>query len=573
MPQATNKQCRAITRTSCETLWQHKFSLWVVVLTVLLTGVPHIVAADDSLEQKQVTIDEIFVNRVNIFEPAAASEIAVYRVVNLLHRTTREETILRELGVSPGDKVGTQDIAEFERVLRRTDLFASVSVTLQPVDKSDGSTAQLHINTRDRLSIVAGASGSFLGGVGELGFTVGERNVAGLGDSLLLSYTGNTENEIRGTLSYSDLHFINKDQRALYQVGRTEEGDFYRVRFQRPFKNRLEKNAWSILAESVERDLDFYENGASVVQIPEQKQALDITRVWRSGTDRLSVRRALVFQYKDLDYQEPRGVQADTIAAPFDSTQFYTGFQLARDTDTEYRKARSLDTLKFTQDLALGSVAELQIGFIHTDYNNADTEYDSVLAPKIAVRVARSLAAGKDTLLRFSLNGAATFKDVSGANNPLSDNEPWSVTATGKWFNTRFKSHTFASRLDYTFAESDDNLPVQYTLGENNGLRGYASRLLSGRERLRLNIEDRMDFDWRVGVLDLGMIGFFDAGWVARDDGTEQFKRSAGVGLRLGSNVVLGASVIRMDVAFPFDDDSKNHEPTLSISVGQVFGF
>lgn len=574
MPQATNKQCIAIAPWSCETMWLYKISLLAMLAIPALLGfMPAVLSAGESLESDRVTITEIFVNRVNIFDTELANKIAVYRVANLLHRTTREETILRELDVSVGDKIGAQDTAEFERVLRRTDLFAAVSVTLKSADKSNSAATQLHISTRDRLSIIAGASGSFLGGVGELGFTLGERNVAGLGDSLLLSYSGNTDNEIRGSISYSDLHFINKDQRALYQIGRTEEGDFYRMRFQRPFKNSLDKNAWSVLAESVGRDLDFYENGVSVVQIPEQKQALNMSRVWRNGTDKRSVRRGLVFQYNDLDYQPSRGVQADTIDAPSDSTQFYGGFLVAHDTVTEYRKARSLDTLKFTQDISLGSVAELQIGFVHTSYSNTVADYDSVLAPKIVARLARSLSAGQNTLLRFSINGTATFKDVSGAVNPLSDNKPWSVTAAAKWFNTSFKSHTLATRLDYAFAESDADLPVQFTLGENNGLRGYASRLLSGRERLRLNIEDRMDFDWRVGVLDVGLLGFFDIGWVAKDDGSDQLRRSAGFGLRLGSNVVLGASVIRMDVAVPFDDEEQKHEPTISISVGQVFSF
>ncbi len=571
MPLAINKQYSAIARISGNTKRLNTIWLLVASLLVLLACLPNVLTAAESFENDQIEVTSVFVNRVNIFAPEVANQVAVYRAANWLHRTTREKTILRELGVSVGDRVGVQDIAEFERVLRRTDLFASVSVTLQPA--KNGKATELHINTQDRLSIVAGASGSFLGGVGELGFTLGERNVAGLGDSLLFNYTGNSENEIRGSLSYSDLHFINKDQRALYQVGRTEEGNFYRVRFQRPFKSRLGENAWSIGAESVERDIDFFENGVSVVQVPEERLALDISRVWRKPTDQRSLRRGVVFQYVDLAYQATRGVQADTIDRPADTTQFYAGFLLAHDTVTEYRKVSSLDTLKFTQDLTLGSVAELQVGLIHTDYSNTIPNRGQSLAPRADVRLARSFAAGQDSLLRFSMNGSAVFNDISGGDNPLGDNRPWSVTAAARWFNTSFKSHTLATRLDYTFAESDSDVPVQFTLGENNGLRGYARRFLSGRERARLNIEDRIDLDWRLGVVDVGLIGFFDAGWVADEDGASELRRSAGFGFRFGSNVVLGANVIRMDIAVPLDDDEENNDPTLSISVGQVFGF
>ena len=568
---ANIRQVNQTAGTDCESSCKRLvLTLVFYAICSLSTVVSPRVSASENTEALLIT--SVFVNRVNIFTPEEAEQSPVYKAVNTLHKTTREATILRELDLAPGRRVTKAQIAEFERILRRTDLFAAVSVTVKPDNNSTGASSfEIHINTRDRISIVAGASGSFLGGVGELGFTLGERNVAGLGDSLLLSYTGNTEKELRGALSYSDLHFINKDQRALYQTGRTEEGDFYRLRFQRPFRNLQDKIAWSVLAESVERDIDYYERGASVVQIPEQKQALDLSRVWRTGSADLSLRRGLVFQFKDQAYKESQGVQADTIDAPQDSTQVYAGFLIARDKITEYRKISGLDTLKFTQDVSLGSVAELQLGLIQTDYSDADN--DSLLTPKITARVSTALAASDQTLLGFSLSGAATLADISDAESPLAENRPWSVVASGKWFNTAFDSHTLAARLDYTFAQSDADLPVQYTLGENNGLRGYASRFLSGRERLRLNLEDRMDFDWRVGVFDVGVLGFFDAGWVAKDDGSESLKRSAGIGMRLGSGVLLGAGVIRFDVAIPFDDDSGNHDPLLSIAVGQVFSF
>ena len=114
---------------------------------------------------------------------------------------------------------------------------------------------------------------------------------------------------------------------------------------------------------------------------------------------------------------------------------------------------------------------------------------------------------------------------------------------------------------------------MQYTLGEGNGLRGYANRLLAGNERLLINLEHRVALDRRLGILDTGLLGFADIGWISRPNGEEQFKRSAGVGLRLGSTELLGRNVIRIDLAYPFDDDAEKHEPTLSVAVGQVFRF
>ena len=294
---ANIKQVKQTPWTDCQTLCTQQV-LVLVFYAICCAAVlfsPSEAAEHADEKSESFLITSLIVNRVNIFTQDQAEQSAVYKTVNTLHKTTREATILRELDLEPGQRVTTAQIAEFERILRRTDLFASVSVTVEPDSNSTGAESfAIRINTRDRISIVAGASGSFLGGVGELGFTLGERNVAGLGDSVLLSYTGNTENELRGALSYSDLHFINRDQRALYQIGRTEEGDFYRVRFQRPFRNLQDKVAWSVLAESVERDIDFYEQGVSVVQIPETRRAVDLSGVWRIGNADLSFRLSLI---------------------------------------------------------------------------------------------------------------------------------------------------------------------------------------------------------------------------------------------------------------------------------------
>jgi len=43
-------------------------------------------------------------------------------------------------------------------------------------------------------------------------------------------------------------------------------------------------------------------------------------------------------------------------------------------------------------------------------------------------------------------------------------------------------------------------------------LRGYDSSQFEGRQRVRMNIESRYR-GFQVGPLDVGLVGFFDAGW------------------------------------------------------------
>ncbi len=510
------------------------------------------------------TVARIFVNRLPIFDSARSFVRPARRLANALHKVTREETILSEIGVAPGELIEAADIAEIERILRRLDLFASVSVQLES-GEIPGSV-DLHIRTRDRLSIVAGVSGSFVGGVGELGFTVGERNVAGLGDSLLLSYSGNTDDEIRGSVSYRDLHFIKPGQRAAYSAGRTEEGSFFGLRFSRPFRTLDQSRSWSLQISGVDQDFDFYERGLSVVQIPEDRESLSYESVWRSGSRELSWRRGLTLLYDDRVYQPSRGTRAATIAAPSDSTRLFAGAIVAVDRRTGFSKVTGLDTLRFTQDLAFGTTAEVRAGL---QYRRDVTEGRDIVNPLISTRLSSAFARGETGFFRLSLNAAAT---LSPLNTDIAEERAWSLSASAIGFNRTLRSQTLAFRIDYTVADGGSDVPIQQTLGEDNGLRGYARRFFSGRERLRINLENRIDPGWTIGVFDFGVVGFFDAGWVAEESESDRtFNRSAGVGLRLGSSVLLGSGVIRMDLAFPFD--GEDDDPLFSVSLGQVFSF
>ena len=526
------------------------------ILLLLLSsyqGVQALTATENSVE-----ITDVIVNRVNIFSAQQASANTVYRIANRLHRTTTEQAILRELGVVPGDFLSNDEVLEFERVLRRTGLFASVSVQL--IKNEDGSTARLSVNTRDQFSIVAGANGSFLGGVGEVGFTVGERNVLGLGDSLTLSLSGNTNDEIRGALSYSDLHFINRFTRALYQVGRTEEGDYFVLRFSRPYKTENDTQAWSVSADSRQQDIDYYDNGFSVVQVPELRRSVSAERSWRSSKSGFFYRRGVAVQYRELQYQTIRGSQSDTIEQPADSAQLSATLILGFDEKLLHRKTTGLDTLRFVQDLGFGVSSELRLGLRHTDYINQTDE----LSPTIAGSVSNAVAFSDNSIARVAISASAVVNE---------SNTNWSAGLSAKFYHSWSDNQTLATRLDYRHAESEGQLPVQFTLGEGNGLRGYANRLLSGNERLLINLEHRIALDKKLGILDTGLIGFADIGWVSQPTGDEDFKRSAGVGLRLGSNALLGRNVIRIDLAYPFDDDTEKNEPTVSLAVGQVFTF
>ncbi|OED38381.1 hypothetical protein AB833_19535 [Chromatiales bacterium (ex Bugula neritina AB1)] len=545
----------------------YRLLIAVAVLCISVTGELYAsagAAVPESNVPESYVVEQIVVNRSAIYDQSQPSAGIIQQSVNALHVTTREAVIMREAGVQIGDKLSLAEVEEIERILRRMGIFSDVKVVLAPVPGSAGKV--LRIDTRDSFTIVAGASGSFVGGVGEFGFSIGERNVAGLGDRLLFSYSGNTDDELRGALSYEDVQLIDGQHRALYSIGRTEDGPFYGFQLSRPFKVQADRRSWSMSAQNASREFNFYEDGVSVLQIPEQRDFLAVDSNWRLGTGSRTQRLGLSLRYDDREFEESRGRQSQTITAPDNSTLVHASFGFAVDQRDGYLKVRGIDTLNYIQDLSLGSSAEIRIGLSHRRFSaTSDTEIN----PVVSARLSRSSRRGANHFYRLTLNGSTTLNAIG---DTTVFDRAWSVSGSARLFSRIAKRHTLATRVDYVVAEGGDSaLPVQQTLGENNGLRGYASRLLSGRERARLNIEDRINTNWRLGPMDIGAVAFFDLGWVGREQSASEHRRSTGVGLRLGSNSLLGRLVIRMDVAFPLDTD--DHSPLFSVSTGQVFNF
>jgi hemolysin activation/secretion protein len=114
---------------------------------------------------------------------------------------------------------------------------------------------------------------------------------------------------------------------------------------------------------------------------------------------------------------------------------------------------------------------------------------------------------------------------------------------------------------------------VQFTLGENSGLRGYDARYFEGDRRLRINFEDRIFTPLELFTLHLGVVAFFEAGYAWESSQGFQWddlKTSAGFGFRIGSARIFQGSVLRIDVAFPFDEEGSDGV-SVSVTTGQVF--
>ena len=515
-------------------------------------------AAESTTIYRLGTVD---VTANNIFDSADAN--ASKSLINRLHYVTRENVIRREVWIKSGDNISVADAAEIERNLRELDLFARVRVKLLP-QADDPATANLQIETFDRLSIVANAGGSFLGGIGEVQFSLGDKNLLGLGHQLVFGYSENTEGELLGSVAYDNVLVRNPDVYTGVRLGQTEEGEFAEFVLQNRFQHYRDNLSWAIRLDRQTSRRDFFEEGESVAEVPRTITRLRTSRIVRTGPELQHFSFGPIVNFSETRYDAATGPAAATVEVPEDDSRYFAGLLFGREHITGYRKVTYLDTLGYEQDLTLGRNGELSIGLEHVE---AETTESTL--PALFLRAWSHNALSRSNYLNFAIGSS-----LSADENRV---EAWSVSTAATAFHTRSRNHTIAGRLFYESSFDRDGLASQQTLGESNGLRGYPAREFNGEQKLLLNLEYRFRTPLNYASVEIGGLTFFDTGWVGErgsDDWLSQPRSSFGGGIRIGSPQLLGSNIIRIDLAIPLDDNPmRDYSPTVSLAVGQVFGF
>ena len=460
--------------------------------------------------------------------------------------------------LQPGDNIIEEDAKEFERKLRAMDIFAEVNVSLQPDIEKPGAVI-LIVDTRDRTSIKVGGSGSFVGGVGTVGFTVSEQSLMGQGNIVTLGYSESTEGNNRLAFSYEDIHLFSNTNRGIIRFGETEDGEFYGLTFDSPFQYRGDNFSWSFRLDNEDKALGFIDNNDIVAAVPFSESEQVFTATWRSGSRQQRWLKGLVLRSDTTDYDAATGPQAGAVTVPFDFERTFAGFLIGYDKESAYKKLIGLDTVILPQDISLGYQQQLLTGISHR------TEQDSSDQPEVFYQASLVQQLGNNNYINLSFDASVRWLD--GQSQQRQSSMSLKAYALG---HTR---HKLAARLSYDNNFTRDGLPIQSRLGESDGLRGYENDSFAGAERIRLNLEDRILTGLQFATIRVGLLGFFDAGWLA--DKGESFAspyRSVGLGLRLGSKQLLGRNLIRVDLSFPLDND-EDDSPLLSIATGQLFTF
>ncbi len=529
-------------------------------IPILLAALAPLATAQQPEGPARGRLRQVLVTTQDVFDDATASKRLLARLVNGIHWETAEATVRREIWLQPGEMVTAEQAAELERNLRATGLFAEVTVRLVFVEGSD--LLDLEVKTSDRLSLFFGAGASYVGGVTGFRAAAGDSNLFGLGDRLGVSYAETSDGEFRGSLAFTDRHLFDTWHTATLRASRGDDGDSFGLEVRRPFKHLADPFGYGFAAEQVSDEVEYYRHGESVAQVPDQHTSLAGDLAWADGPADRRHYAGLTFAVDDHVYQSATGSLAPDFRVPGNTQSLFVGAQVRWDLVDGYREVKGLDTLDFVQDLTLGASFGATLGTRWRDEAGADAD----LQPVLALDAKWAGEPLRDVFLSFDTRGQLRYDGGEAVG--------WQAHA-GSWlYAMTSRRNALCSSATLDAVEEKQDLPVELTLGEDNGLRGYPARQFAGTSRLRTNFEDRYDLGTGLATLRFGAVAFFDAGWVGEPSALGRPYTSTGVGLRVGSKPLFGSGILRIDLARPLDlVDGVSDGWKVSVTVGQVFTF
>lgn len=486
---------------------------------------------------------DVVIDRRNVFDTSGRDLPLVAGLLNSLHAVTKEQVILHEVYLRPGDTVTQKKVDEIERNLRAIGIFQNVTLQAVLADSTARSAAKiphgnLSITTRDGWSTQIGFGANTGGNAQQYSLSLREVNVAGLSYQASVGGDYSSVNErgwgINGTLGDPNIFGSHIQASGKFSLSKLDNVGVLSVG--RPYFSDYSQWGFGTTLSYLDGIDYLYTHTQPVRAIGVPLRTMDAGG-WYGGSrggDRDLFRWAV-----SLAYDRTVRDSLQQLRPAFEnSVRAFAGIaslrrQFVRMNDVQYHG----------QVLApVGAMGGAYIGKI-SPHNGG---LDNVLYVGGEVRQ----AGGNKHLYGFAALQAGTGFVQKETRFTLQR-----AVASGVWcvgpgaFTGRFEQST-VWRWPRYIATTLDNL---------SGLRGYQVNGLVGDNRLLLNLEYSALPDWQLLFFKFGAAAFFDVGGVWNQSeklSSTRFHSSAGLGVRITNlRVALGRGVLRID--FPYNFDQK----------------
>ncbi len=538
------------------------------------------------------------IGKVHIYnEDVFAEKSAFLQFFNLFHVTTREGAIRQELVIGEGEVWDQERVEETARRLREP-LWSSV-VAVVPVVSADPAQVDLLVVTRDIWSLRLNTQYTFQEGkLTNLSMSVSENNFLGTRSVLAAAMTMD-----QGTIATGPL-FIDKNlfgqhvelrarvDAVLNRDDLLSRGEWTREGSQSTIA--LSRNLWSLASEwgagvtfthryAIDRSFvgtslrqvrcpvdgsPCEKTGFDPAMVPDEEKLPHIYEMRRWGVNTYAVRqlggRAFKHQITighSVDSQRPRLL--GTFPGTPEQRGPFAAAVLPRSEVTSvpnvgyglftprFRTLRNVSTFDLAEDFRFGPDLDVSYG-VGLEALGGDANFQ-----RGSLSLNWTLPWCRDGFVRASTTAATRRQDGRWIDNTAS----WTLRAVSPTYvYARLVSLvTLATRWN-------DESNRFFTLGSDDGLRGFSINEFSGQRMVRGNFELR-SIPYPIWVFRVGGVLFYDVG------GAEDTLRD----VRLHHNVGLGfralipqtsRELFRFDLAVPLDDGVRTRAGDVAFIAG-----
>lgn len=514
------------------------------------------VPSNEELEARQARIGHIAVQVDEVFEtdqPLAAP----YRLANSLHITTRQSTIASQLLFKPGDPFSRKQLDETERLLRGQRYLNEASIV--PVRYNTDNTIDVVVRVHDVWTLSPGVSFGRKGGANHTKAEFEDTNFLGLGKHLSLSRESNVD-RTAWQLSYKDPNVLGSRWKLATSYANLSDGGEKVFNLSRPFYSFDSRWSFDLGAGDTTNTISEYALGHVVDRYRMHEQLFSVGGGISQGLiDGWTTRYLGGMRYESRAFDALPGLSRGT--APEDRVFSYPwiGIEVVED---QYLKTRDLDQIGRTEDIYLGNLARLEVGYATTAMGSTRDAF----MLRSALRSGTAFSADQYILGSIDFTGRLEGGDLDNGMMELAT----------RYYLRHSPHQVFFASLSTSIASHLDP-EQQLLLGGENGLRGYPLRYLAGSTQALITLEERFYTRWQpLKLVNVGAAVFFDAGrsW-GRDryagvgasnalngalanstDAGDGWLKDIGIGLRLGSARSGLGNVLHVDVAFPLDGGS-----------------
>jgi hypothetical protein len=490
---------------------------------------------DADLLRRGARIGRVLVQVDDVFERGSALA-APYRLVNGLHVSTQQETVLQQLLFQTGDPYDPRLIAESERLLRSQRYLNDAEI--EPVSYDDNLVDVL-VRVHDVWTLSPGISFGRKGGENNTRFEFEDSNFLGLGKQASIARSSNVDRS-GWRLAYLDPNLLGSRWRLATAWSTLSDGKDARFSLQQPFYALDTRWSAGLEAFDTTSTVSRYSLGEIVEQLDMEQRHFEIAGGISDGLRNGRARRLIGgVRYDARSFSQlPDG----NVALPEDRVLAYPWIGLEWVED-EYVSTRNLDQIGRTEDLYLGRTARFELGLASAAFGST----------RDAVVLGGALQSGWDLgNERYWINAL----DVGGRV------EEGRIANGHLGMTSRYYQRHSIARVSFASltTELTSNLDPeqQLLLGGDNGLRGFPLRYQAGTASALLTVEERFYTRWQpLKLVNVGAALFLDAGrtWGRNEFADEPagWLGNVGIGLRLGSARSGLGNVLHIDIAMPLN--------------------